>query len=163
MEGSERIELSSPDLQSGVWTTLLTSHGPCLRLRSVSFSATNWRASITPRQVYMYWSEMRESHPLGPEGFGFTDRRPYFKALISVILAQCTGFEPASPSANGFQDRSLTTRTHCINNGRGGRTRTYDGQLTSVLETDAIAAMRLPYMWRRRSGSNWDYPEDRTA
>ena len=34
----------------------------------------------------MYWSRMRESHPLGPEGFGFTDRRPYFKALILEIF-----------------------------------------------------------------------------
>ena len=76
---------------------------------------------------------MRESHPLGPEGFGFTDQRPYFKALISVILAQCTGFEPASPSANGFQDRSLTTRTHCICSARY-----FDSRPTLSLGTSLI-------------------------
>ena len=29
-------------------------------------------------------------------------------------MAPCTGFEPATPSGHGFQDRFLTTRTHGI-------------------------------------------------
>ena len=34
--------------------------------------------------------------------------------FVDAMLAPCTGFEPASLSANGFQDRALTTRTHGI-------------------------------------------------
>lgn len=34
--------------------------------------------------------------------------------FIDAMLAPCTGFEPASLSANSFQDCSLTTRTHGI-------------------------------------------------
>ena len=32
----------------------------------------------------------------------------------SLYMAPCTGFEPATPSGHGFQDRFLTTRTHGI-------------------------------------------------
>ena len=50
----------------------------------------------------MYWSGMRESHPLGPEGSGFTDRRPYFKALIPEICNTYAEHPIATLSACGI-------------------------------------------------------------
>lgn len=41
-----------------------------------------------------------------------------------ICMAQHTGFEPATPSGNGFQDRVLTTRTCCIYYGVEGGIRT---------------------------------------
>ena len=37
--------------------------------------------------------------------------------------------------------------------GRGGRTRTYDGRASLVLETSALAAKRHPYMYGGESGT----------
>lgn len=56
----------------------------------------------------------------------FVHRKPWVEA------------PPALPDKPWFHSRRL------LRHGRGGRTRTYGGLQTSVLETGTIAAMRLP-------------------
>ena len=67
--------------------------------------------------------------------FIFCDLNQGFSSLIFLIfspkriVAPHTGFEPASPKANGFQDHFLTTRTYGKNG--AGRDRTYDNMINS--------------------------------
>ena len=72
-------------------------------------------------------------------------------------MAQCTGFEPASPSANGFQDRSLTTRTHCICMvGEVGFEPTQP-EATDLQSAPTLQLRRSPrYVWHAPKDSNSD-------
>ena len=52
-----------------------------------------------------------------------------------ICMAQHTGFEPATPSGNGFQDRVLTTRTCCIYYGIPSKIRTLTKRVGAAYAT----------------------------
>ena len=79
----------------------------------------------------------------------FSRQSPGPPRLTLRILVGEVGFEPTQPKDTRFTvwPNSPALALPDIMYGRGGRTRTHDGQLTSALEAVAIAAMRLPYIF----------------
>ena len=97
--------------------------------------------------VFMYGGESgtRTLKPLRTNGFQDRATTNYHN---SPYLVGDEGIAPTRDKVSGFTDPRayFNALIPDIMYGRGGRTRTYDGQLTSVLETDAIATMRHPYI-----------------
>ena len=97
--------------------------------------------------LYM-WRRVRDSNPEGIAPQRFSRPPDYQLSQLSIFLVGDEGIAPTRDKVSGFTDPRayFNALIPDIMYGRGGRTRTHDGQLTSVLETDAIAAMRLPYI-----------------
>ena len=111
------------------------THSGCFR--SFYSHSSLYYLSAPCGSTHMYWSVALDLHQLGlrhrfyrPARYSLRTTHRYVtrlqymffnkgKEIITVCcwslcMAPCTGFEPATPSGHGFQDRFLTTRTHGI-------------------------------------------------